>query len=57
MTRAAHKAHTFEMGVNRAGNRGEGTSAYRAYESAHHLWFIASSVNFEVRAEPKINVE
>jgi organic hydroperoxide reductase OsmC/OhrA len=52
MTRAAHKAHTFEVNVSWTGNTGEGTSAYRAYERAHHLCFIAGSVNFEVRAEP-----
>ena len=52
-----HKAHSFAVDVTWTGNTGEGTSKYTSYERAHHLCFIANSMNFEVRVEPTISVE
>ena len=37
MSKAAHEAHSFKVGVTWTGNTGEGTSAYRAYERSHEI--------------------
>src|ERR1051326_8049614 len=37
MSKATHKAHSFEVDVRWTGNTGEGTSAYTSYERAHEI--------------------
>jgi organic hydroperoxide reductase OsmC/OhrA len=37
MSKAMHKAHSFEVDVRWTGNTGEGTSAYTSYERAHEI--------------------
>src|SRR6476661_292670 len=37
MSMKAHKEHTYEIDLTWTGNRGTGTSAYRAYDRTHEI--------------------
>jgi organic hydroperoxide reductase OsmC/OhrA len=37
VSKAMHQTHAYEVGVAWTGNKGEGTSAYTAYERAHEI--------------------
>jgi len=56
----ADKQHPYPVEVVWTGNHGTGTKTYQGYgreKDAHHACFIANSVSFPLRCEPRIVIE